>query len=155
MGITDCIGVTFPGSLEPVGEIIRGYVRKMGGVAESSIIGNDLKASPYLAALANGTMGHALDYDDMGCFGGHPSVVLAPSVLAMGERLGASGKDILAAYVVGFEVGACIHGPLWKHYLRGWHATDNFGSLAAGAAVAWLLKLDVHQVRMVLGIAAS
>ena len=155
MGITDCIGVTFPGSLEPVGEIIRGYVRKMGGVAESSIIGSDLKASPYLAALANGTMGHALDYDDMGCFGGHPSVVLAPSVLAMGERLGASGKDILAAYVVGFEVGACIHGPLWKHYLRGWHATDNFGSLAAGAAVAWLLKLDVHQVRMALGIAAS
>lgn len=155
MGITDCIGVTFPGSLEPQGKIIRDYVRKMGGVAESSIIGSDMKTSPYLAALANGTMGHALDYDDMGGFGGHPSVVLAPAVLAMGERIGASGKDILAAYVIGFEVATCLHEPLWKHYLRGWHATDNFGSLGAGAAVARLLKLNVHQVRMVLGIAAS
>jgi len=155
MGITDCIGVTFPGSLEPQGEIIRGYARKMGGVPVSSIIGSDLKTSPYLAALANGTMGHALDYDDMGGFGGHPSVVLAPAVLAIGESIGASGKDILTAYVIGFEVAACLRGPLWTHYLRGWHATDNFGSLGAGAAVARLLKLDVHQVRMVLGIAAS
>lgn len=154
MGITDCIGVTFPGSLEPQGEIIRGYARKMGGVAESSIIGSDLKTSPYLAALANGTMGHALDYDDMGGFG-HPSVVLAPAVLAIGESMGMSGKDILTAYVIGFEVAACLRRPLWTHYLRGWHATDNFGSLGAGAAVARLLKLDVYQVRMVLGIAAS
>ncbi len=153
-GITDCIGVTFPGSLEPQGEIIRGYVRKMGGAAESSIIGSELRTSPYLAALANGTMGHALDYDDMGGFG-HPSVVLAPAVLAVGESMGASGKDILVAYVIGFEAAACLRQPLWTHYLRGWHATDNFGSLGAGAAVARLLKLDVHQVRMVLGIAAS
>ena len=156
MGITDCIGVTFPGSLEPQGEIIRGYVRKMGGVPVSSIIGSDWKTSPYLAALANGTMGHALDYDDMGGFGGHPSVVLAPAVLAIGESIGASGKDILTAYVIGFEVAACLSDPLLgSHYLRGWHSTDNFGSLGAGAAVARLLKLDVHQVRMVLGIAAS
>ena len=153
-GITDCIGVIFPGSLEPQGKIIRDYVRKMGGVAESSIIGSDLKTSPYLAALANGTMGHALDYDDMGGFG-HPSVVLVPAVLAIGESMGASGKDILTAYVVGFEVAACLRQQLWTHYLRGWHATGNFGSLGAGAAVARLLKLDVHQVRMVLGIAAS
>ena len=152
--ITDCIGVTFPGSLEPQGEIIRGYAGKMGGVAESSIIASDLKTSPYVAALANGTMGHALDFDDMGGFG-HPSVVLAPAVLAIGESIGTSGKDILAAYVIGYEVATCLRGPLWTHYLRGWHATDNFGSLGAGAAVAWLLKLDVYQVRMVLGIAAS
>jgi 2-methylcitrate dehydratase PrpD len=154
MGITDFVGVTFPGSLEPHSEIVRGYVRKMGGVAESSIIGSNLKTSPYLAALANGTMGHALDYDDMGGFG-HPSVVLAPAVLAIGESIGASGKDILAAYVIGFEVAALLHGTLWTHYLRGWHGTDNFGSLGAGAAVARLLRLNVHQVRMVLGIAAS
>ncbi|MFH1293256.1 MAG: MmgE/PrpD family protein [Pseudomonadota bacterium] len=113
-----------------------------------------MKTSPYVAALANGTMGHALDYDDMGSFG-HPSVVLAPAVLAIGESIGSSGKDILAAYVIGYEAGTCIRRPLWTHYLRGWHATDNFGSLAAAAAAAWLLKLDVYQVRMVLGIAAS
>jgi 2-methylcitrate dehydratase PrpD len=153
-GITDCIGVTFPGSLEPQGEIIRGYVRKLGGAAESSIIGSDLKTSSYLAALANGTQGHALDYDDMGGFG-HPSVVLAPAILATGERIEASGRDILVSYVIGFEVAACLRGPLWIHYIRGWHATDNFGSLGAAAAVGRLLKLDVHKMRMALGIAAS
>lgn len=155
MGITDCIGVTFPGSLEPLGKIMRDYAKKMGGVAESSIIGSNIKTSPYLAALANGTMGHALDYDDMGGFG-HPSVALAPAVLAIGENTGASGKDILAAYVIGFEVASCLCGPLMmSHYARGWHSTDNFGTLGAAAALAWLLKLNVHQVRMALGIAAS
>jgi 2-methylcitrate dehydratase PrpD len=155
MGITDCIGVTFPGSLELLGKIMRDYAKKMGGVAESSIIGSDIKTSPYLAALVNGTMGHALDYDDMGGFG-HPSVALAPAVLAIGENIGASGKDILAAYVIGFEVAVCLCGPLMQsHYARGWHSTDNFGSLGAAAALAWLLKLNVHQMRMTLGIAAS
>ena len=57
--ITDCIGVALPGSLEPQGEIIRDYVQKMGGVADSSIIGTDLKSSSYLAALANGTPGRS------------------------------------------------------------------------------------------------
>jgi len=155
MGITDCIGVTFPGSLEPLGKIMRDYARKMGGVNDCSIIGSDLKTSPYLAALVNGTMGHALDYDDMGGFG-HPSVALAPAVLAIGESIGTSGKDILAAYVIGFEVASCLCGPLMmSHYTRGWHSTDNFGSLGAAAAAAWLLKLNVHQVRMTLGIVAS
>ncbi|MFA4909535.1 MAG: MmgE/PrpD family protein [Desulfobacteria bacterium] len=155
MGITDCIGVTFPGSLELLGKIMRDYAKKMGGVAESSIIGSDIKTSPYLAALVNGTMGHALDYDDMGGFG-HPSVALAPAVLAIGESIGTSGKDVLAAYVIGFEVAVCLCGPLMEsHYTRGWHSTDNFGTLGAAAALTWLLKLNVHQVRMALGIAAS
>ncbi len=155
MGITDCLGVTFPGSLEPLGKIMRDYAKKMGGVAESSVIGSDLKTSPYLAALANGTMGHALDYDDMGGFG-HPSVALAPAILAIGENIGASGRDVLAAYVIGFEVASCLCRPMMmSHYTRGWHSTDNFGTLGAAAAVAWLLKLNVHQVRMALGVAAS
>lgn len=152
--ITDFVGVTFPGSLEPHGEIIRGYVGRMGGVPQSSIIASEVKTSPYLAALANGTMGHALDYDDMGGFG-HPSVVLGPAVLAIGEVIGASGKDILAAYVIGFETAVCLRAQLWTHYLRGWHSTDNFGSLGAAAAAARLLNLDVRRVRMALGIAAS
>ncbi len=155
MGITDYIGVTFPGSLEPHGTIMKNYAAMIGGVTECSIIGSDLKTSPYLAALVNGTTGHALDYDDMGGFG-HPSVALAPVVLGIGEQLGISGANILAAYVVGFEVACCLCGPLMmSHYSRGWHSTDNFGSLGAAAAAAWLLKLNVHQVRMTLGIAAS
>jgi 2-methylcitrate dehydratase PrpD len=155
MGIQDFVGVTFPGSKEPVGRIIKDYAGKMGGASVSTVIGSNLKTSPYLAALANGTMGHALDYDDMGGFG-HNSAAIAPAILAVGETMGISGRDILTAYVIGFELAVSLYNPLWEsHYMRGWHCTDTFGSLAAGAAVARLLSLNVDQVRRTLGIAAS
>lgn len=156
LGITDFIGVAFPGSKEKQSKIIVDYARNMGGVPEASIIGG-FKTSPYLAALANGTIGHAIDYDDIAVsLIGHPSVFLAPAILAVGESVGAQGKDILAAYVVGYETACCIARPvLQSHYVQGWHSTSTFGSLGATAAVAWLLKLNVHQVRMALGIAAS
>jgi 2-methylcitrate dehydratase PrpD len=153
--ITDYIGVTFPGSMEETGKIIAEYARRMGGEEESSVIGGGFKTSSYLASLANGTAGHALDYDDGGGFG-HCSVVLAPAVLAIGESIGASGKDLLSAYVVGFEAVSTFHGMVGPaHYARGWHSTATTGSLAATAAVAWLLKLNSHQVRMALGITGS
>ena len=155
---TDFLGVTLAGSKEEAGDILAECVGKLGGTAQSGVVGKGFKTSPYLAALANGTSGHALDYDDMSfAFGGHPSVSLAPTVLGVGESLGVSGIDVLAAYIVGFEVGACITGSsvVQSHYLQGWHSTGTVGSLGAAAAAARLLRLDAHQVRMALGIAAS
>jgi len=157
LGITDFIGVALSGSGEEQSKIIADYAQKMGGVPQASIIGSGFKTSLYLAALVNGTTGHALDYDDMAIsLIGHPSVFLAPAILAIGESIEASGEDILAAYVVGYEAACCIAGPvLQSHYVQGWHSTATFGTLGAMAATAWLLKLNVHQVRMGLGIAAS
>jgi 2-methylcitrate dehydratase PrpD len=157
LGITDFIGVALLGSREKQSKIIADYAQKMGGVPQASLIGRDFKTSPYLAAVVNGTTGHALDYDDMAIsLIGHPSVFLAPAILAIGESIEASGEDILAAYVVGYETACCIAGPvLQSHYMQGWHSTATFGSLGAMAAVARLLKLTMPQVRMALGIAAS
>ena len=157
LAVTDFIGVSLAGSREKQGKIIVDYARKMGGVSECSVVGAGFKTSPYLAALANGTIGHALDYDDMAIsLIGHPSVFLAPAILAIGESIGASGRDILSAYVVGYETACCIAGPvLQSHYVQGWHNTATFGTLGAAAAVARLLKLTNTQVRMALGIAAS
>jgi 2-methylcitrate dehydratase PrpD len=157
LGMTDFIGVALAGSREESSRIIREYDNRMGGVAEATIIAGDRKTSPEMAALVNGTMGHALDYDDMSVSPiAHPSVFLAPAVLAVGESIGASGLEALAAYVVGYEVAGCVAEPMFQsHYVRGWHSTSTFGSLGAAAAVAWLLKLDSRQVRMAIGIAAS
>jgi len=98
-----------------------------------------------------------LDYDDMSVSPiAHPSVSLAPAILAVGEDLEASGLNILSSYVVGYETVCCIARPIFQsHYVQGWHSTATFGTLGATAAVAWLLKLNVHQVKMALGIAAS
>ena len=157
MGMTDFIGVALAGSQEEVGRLIREYGSRMGGVAEASIIADDTKTSPEMAALINGTIGHALDYDDMSVSPiAHPSVFLAPAILALGESIGASGLDALAAYVVGYEVAGCVAEPMFQsHYVQGWHGTSTFGSLGAAAAAARLLRLNPRQVRMAIGIAAS
>jgi 2-methylcitrate dehydratase PrpD len=157
MGMTDFIGVALAGSQEELGRLIREYGNRMGGVAEASVIAADKKTSPEMAALVNGTMGHALDYDDMSVSPiAHPSVFLTPAILAVGESIGASGREALAAYVVGYEVAGCVAEPMFQsHYVQGWHGTSTFGSLGATAAVAWLLKLNPRQVTMAMGIAAS
>lgn len=110
-----------------------------------------------LAALANGTIGHSLDYDDMAIsLIAHPSVFLVPAILAVGEQAGISGQDMLVAYVIGYEVACQIGKPLIQsHYTQGWHSTATFGTLGAAAAVSWLLRLNQHKVQMALGIAAS
>jgi len=157
LGIMDFIGVALAGSKEEAGNIIAECVKEMGGTVVSGVIGKGFRTSPHLAALANGTMGHALDYDDLSfTYGAHPSVTLAPVVLSLGESTGVSGKDVLTAYIVGFEAGACISSPLAQsHYMQGWHSTGTVGIIGATAAASRLLKLNVNQIRMAFGIAAS
>ena len=151
----DCVGVALAGAAQPLGKMMLEMTREEGGNPEATVIGGKLRASPTMAALANGTLAHALDYDDMGSFG-HPSVVLLPPVLALGEKRGASGREVLNAYVIGFEVAANLSAA--SHYVqteRGFHSTVFFGTMGATAAAARLLKLDVEQTVMALGIAGS
>ena len=162
LGITDFVGVAFAGLLEEQSRIIMDYARKMGSRPQATVIGGSLKTSPYLAALVNGTVGHSLDYDDVAIsLIGHPSVFLAPTIFAIMEAhhcqgMGSSGRDILTAYVIGYEVACHLARPvLQSHYVQGWHSTATFGTLGAAASAAWLLRLNTDQVRMALGIAAS
>jgi 2-methylcitrate dehydratase PrpD len=121
------------------------------------VIGSGFKTSAALAALANGTMAHALDFDDINwSMSGHPTVPLLPAVLALGQEAHASGAEVLLAYVLGFEVETKIGlGVNPRHYDLGWHATSTLGTLGAATACAKLLGLDVEKTRMALGIAAS
>jgi 2-methylcitrate dehydratase PrpD len=110
------------------------------------------------AALINGTAGHALDYDDVADqIKGHPSVVLVSTLLALAETRGASGRQLLEAYSVGFEVACAIAAglPFEPHYRRGWHATATVGILGAVAGAGHLLGFDRLSLQHALGIAAS
>jgi 2-methylcitrate dehydratase PrpD len=102
-------------------------------------------------------MMHALDYDDTSeNFFGHPTTVIFPAVMAAGEWMKISGKDALLAYILGYEIGNKIGcGMGSTPFDTGWHATGTFGALAAVAASSKVLKLNVHQTRMAIGIAAS
>lgn len=78
------------------------FVKKFECKPVCGVIMEKIRTSSLNAALANGTVAHALDYDDT-CAGlqGHPSVPLFPAVMALGEELGCSGKEIITTYVLG------------------------------------------------------
>ena len=153
----DSVGVILAGSVEPSSRIVQRVCAAEGGQGHCCVVGTPLTATAGAAALANGTAAHALDYDDM-CFVSmaHPSGPLVAAGLAAGEVTGASGRELLDAYVVGFEI-ECALGRAMNpsHYARGWHCTSTLGSLGAAAAVARLLHLGSIETGRALSIAAS
>jgi 2-methylcitrate dehydratase PrpD len=152
----DCVGAALAGVTEPVSQTITGYVTKLGGPPQSSVFGAGTKISVQDAALANGCISHALDYDDCGVKIGHPSVLVLPAVLSLGEHLGASGQDLLTAYILGLEIEGklALHADFKLMQARLNHQTW-YGSIGAAAACAKLLRLDVDKTRMALGIAGN
>jgi len=159
MAILDCLGVTLAGCQEISSKIISQYVRGVGK-PEAGVIGGGFKTSVDQAAWVNGTKAHALDYDDYfvpnHLVPYHPTVAILPAVLAIGEKYHLSGKDVLLAYVTGFEVEARIAMACVKQqYDLGWHATSTLGSMGAAVAIVKMLKLDEEKTRMALGIASS
>ena len=156
IAVLDTVGVTLAGASEPASLIVRQVVAAEGGDA-CGVFGTPVRASMSGAALANGTAAHALDYDDM-CFVSlaHPSAPLVPAVLAAAESERLTGRAVLDAYVVGFEIEARL-GRLMnpRHYQRGWHCTSTLGTIGAAAAVSRLLGLDARTAGHALAIAAS
>ena len=152
----DCVGAALAGITEPVSQTITAYVKALDGPQQASVFGAGVKVSVADAAQANGTIAHALDYDDCGVKIGHPSVLVLPAVLSLGEHLGASGKEILAAYVIGLEVEGklALHADFKLMQARLNHQTW-YGSIGAAAACAKLLRLDAGKTRNALGIAAN
>lgn len=153
----DVTATTLAGAAEPVGRLVTAWVRDAGGALQASVAAAGFRTSAAQAAFANGTMAHALLYEDTTFVSmAHSSVVLAPALLALGERDGATGRRVLDAYVIGYDVLTRLGRALNpSHYEKGWHATISFGTVAAAAAAARLLGLDPDRVEMALGIAAS
>jgi len=122
----DWLGVTYGGMDDPLVEKVAAYAAEMGGHPQATVLGRNLKTSVDQAALINGTASHVLDYDDtLVSFFGHPSVTLYPSLLALSEWRGKSGRDLLCAYLVGLQVGGTIGVSAGlDHYMAGWHATS-------------------------------
>jgi 2-methylcitrate dehydratase PrpD len=153
----DVVGVTLAGRTQPAAEKVIDFVKRMGGNPEATVIGAGLRTSPWAAALANGTAGATLDYDDTTWHGmGHFSAPHLAALLALGEQRGVSGAALLEAHAIAFEAANKIGGALQPgQYLSGKHSTGTIGVLGATAGCAKLLDLDVPTTAMALGIAAS
>lgn len=153
--IADTVGVAVAACEEGVARIVIESVEDERGPC--SIWGTSVKTTARNAALANGTMAHAHDLDDNNMsMVGHASAPVVPAVLALADEVGASGADIVLAYIAGVEVeGKLGLAVTYEHNGRGWHTTSTLGTLGAAAACAKLLKLDAAAAQHALGIAAS
>jgi 2-methylcitrate dehydratase PrpD len=155
--LLDFLAVTLAGSREELARILLAEAEEQGGRPAASLLGHRLKAPTQQAALVNGAAAHALDYDDVNMtMGGHPSVPILPAILALAEARGASGAELVTAFVAGYET-LCRVGALVApgHYARGFHNTATVGSFGAAAAAANLLGLDAERTATALGIAGT
>ncbi|MGI9327509.1 MAG: MmgE/PrpD family protein [Pseudomonadales bacterium] len=153
--LVDWFGCALAGSQDALSEILRDQFGHRAG--QCSVIGSELKLEAPTAALLNGASGHALDYDDTGSRTGcHSTAPVLPAAIAVAEEIGASGKALIAAFVVGVEIeGRISHAMGNDHYARGWHTTATYGTFGATAAVAHLLQLQPEQYAIAMGLAAS
>jgi len=130
---------------------------ELGGPPESTVVGYGRKVAAPNAALANAVQGYAFDFaDDHNESNAHPSVATIPASLAVGEKLHASGREVLTAIALGNEV-VCRLGSafLGKTYYQGFHPSSTCGTFGAAVSAARLLELDVRQTVYAQGIAGS
>jgi 2-methylcitrate dehydratase PrpD len=156
--ITDGIGCALAGSVSDVAlPVLRALGIGRGAAGGATLIGSTGTAAPADAALYNGTITHALDYDDVTHPAySHPTTVLMPALFALAPEAKASGRDIVSAYVIGLEVFGKLGRALnTTHYRAGWHATSTFGSIAGAVAAGRLMRLSPEQMSSAIGMAAS
>ncbi len=139
---------------------ILSMLAKMGmdGEGICTVFGLNRRYPPAAAALLNGALGHSLDFDDTHADSSlHPSAPVVPAALAAAEMTGASGDELLAAIVTGFEVCCRLGMALdpTAHYARGFHPTATAGTFGAAAAAGRLFGLDEQAMISAFGVAAS
>jgi 2-methylcitrate dehydratase PrpD len=153
--IMDSLGVTFPGSRAPGCAEVADLVKRWGGEGGSTVLIYGHKTPPGLAALANSTMMHALDFDDtLDDSALHTFVSVLPAALAAAESVGpVDGRRLITALVLGVDVicrlSLGIQRPL------SWIRTATCGSFGAATTAGKLLGLDRHRMSNALGVAYS
>jgi 2-methylcitrate dehydratase PrpD len=155
--VLDYYGVALAGKDDELVTILLAEFAEAGGAAQASVIGHEVHLPALSAALLNGAIGHALDYDDVNlAMPGHPSVAILPGLIALAEQRRSSGREVIAAFVAGYETACRIGSALRPgHYDRGFHATGTVGCLGAAAACARLLSLDAETTAHAIGIAGT
>jgi len=155
--VLDYLGLALAGAGDPLVRLLLDELVEAGGAEQAGIIGHTARLPALAVALVNGAAAHALDYDDVNmAMPGHPSVAILPSLLALAELNGSSGREVITGFVAGYEA-ACAIGTAVRpgHYNIGFHSTGTVGSFGAAAACARLLGLDAEATATALGIAGT
>ena len=153
----DWFGSALGGRGSPAVETIAAFARAMGPTTgPSEVLISRQTTTPYFAAMVNAASSHFAEQDDVhngSVF--HPAAVVLPPALAVAQALGASGRELLTAAVVGYEVGIRVGEFLGRSHYKVFHTTGTAGSLAAAAAVGRLLGLDAERMLHAFGSAGT
>ncbi|MDB5874512.1 MAG: hypothetical protein JWQ07_3954 [Ramlibacter sp.] len=151
------LGMTVAGSRIHAGQVLADYARASGGNPASGVLGAGFRTSAEMAALVNGTAAHSTELEDDSWPESMYTCHIIPAVFALGEELGSSGKAIIEAFVLGYEVQArpgmvvTDNGALDRGNLTAPH----LGAIGIAAAASKLFGLDVHQTQMAISLAVS
>ena len=155
MVFIDTIGVMLAGSHEETSHLVVAMVKAEGSAAQASIVQESIRASPQLAALANGVAAHAMDYD-FTYMRAQAAAALIPAILPVAETTNATPAEIVSAFIIGAEVVSRFvrigqDSPIFDY----WHSVGMIGVLGAAAACARLMKVPAKDIPNVMGIAGS
>jgi 2-methylcitrate dehydratase PrpD len=156
--ILDTIGAMVSGARLKPGEMAIRYVRAQGGVPEASVFTTDIRTSAVNAALTNAMFGHADETDDFEPITkAHPGCAVVPAALAVGEREGRSGVDLLNAVALGYDLCCRFLLALGPDHVRATHrsAEGTSATFGAAAAAASMARLDEAGMRYALSYAAQ
>jgi 2-methylcitrate dehydratase PrpD len=156
-GVLDWVGCALAGSRHKTVDTLLAVLQEAGGRQQATVLGRSLKLGRLDAPLANGQMGHVLDFDDthMGGVVLHASSPILPALFSLAERTVVSGADLMLAYAVGFEAGIRSGLTAPGHHKGGWHLTGTLGTIAAAVAGGKLIGLDAQKLTYTMGIAAT
>jgi len=158
--LVDHLGCAVGAWNDPTAQPARSLVDRWKAAGNARVYMGGL-TTPALAAFANGSMSHAMDYDDTHAGGaGHPGGPCWSAALALAQECGTSEKDVVAAFVTGFDVmaklgGGWVTGVGRNLQRRGWHPTSIFGRVGAAAASCVIMQLDATRIAHALGVAAT
>ena len=151
--LINILAVSLSASTSAGSRMLMDWAASEAAAPKTTIVGSALRTSASNAALLNGFLAHIQDYDDTHFPTVlHPTAPVWPAVLAAAEERGTSGRETLAAFVLGAEaacrVAMSVHP--W-HYDMGWHITGTAGVFGAAAGVGRILNLDAEQMNMAIG----
>ena len=155
LAFIDTLAAMLAGSREQGTQIVCEMVRQEGAAPAVSAVGQSLRTSPQLAALANGVSAHIMDYD-LSSRIGQPTSPIIPALLPVAEHIGATPAEVTAAFIVGFEVAMRLaRAAPEQSSVGGWHAVGTIGTMSTAMACARLIKAPRETIADILGIAAS
>jgi len=152
--VADSLAVIAVGAQEEEVQALTGRVVSPGGKEAATVIGAGIRTESSKAALINGTAGTFLELDEGNQFArGHPGIHVIPAALAVAEEMNLSGRDLLTALVLGYEIGARIG--IASKLRMSMHPHGTWGTVGAAVAVGKLMSYEENAIMEIINVSSS